>query len=163
MKSLFTLVFITLFNINTQAVADDKSIQLPGHCSKRISSKVEISANFNHCLIKEYSYGENFCEGSVTFDNAFFGGNTCYKEDGDMGYSCTQMGVGADKVLFKVKKNGTIKIVKIYGNEYGGSDSQYSDFQSILYRKLILRMKFKIKNGKIFVIRNLKKRELNCN
>ena len=72
------------------------------------------------------------------------------------------MGVGADKFLFKEKKNGTIKIVKLYGNEYGGADSQYTDFQSLFYKKLIIKTKFKIKDGKVFVIRNLKKRQMNC-
>lgn len=162
MKSLFTLVFITLFNLNSQAMAVDTEIQLPGHCSKRISRGVEVSANFNNCFIKGYTYGDNYCVGTVTIDSAFFGGNRCHKYDGDTEYSCTQMGVGADKVLFKVKKNGTIKIVKLYGNEYGGADSQYTDFQSILYRKLIIKTKFKIIDGKVFVIRNFKKREMNC-
>jgi hypothetical protein len=162
MKSSLTVVFITLFNLNSIAIAENLEIQLPGYCLKRISRNVEVSANFKNFFVKGFSYGDNYCLGTVTIDSAFFGGNHCHKYDGDTEFSCTQMGVGADNVLFKVKKNGTIKIVKLYGNEYGGSDSQYSDFKSILYRKLIIKTKFKIKDGKVFIIRNHNKREMNC-
>lgn len=157
MKTLISLFIVALFSINTYASESQSEIQLPGYCSVRINNMIEISVNFNHQLITDFEYGENLFEGEIMLDSGYLGGNRCSRfEDG---YGCTQVGVPSENVLLKLKKNGVIKIKTVMGSDYG---SHYTDVQSLLYRKIIIRTKFKIQDGKVFVIRNFKKREMKC-
>lgn len=160
MKTLISLFLLTIISHSQSFASETENpvIELPGYCSVRINNMIEVGVDFNKQIVKDFEYGDNLIEGEVLLDSGYLGGNRCSKYEG--GYGCTQVGVPSENVLFKVKKNGVIKIKTVYGSSYGGSN--YTDMQSILYRKLILRMKFKIENGKVYVIRNFKKTLMNC-
>lgn len=157
MKTFITTLFLVFISNNSFA-NESPVIKLPGFCSVRINNMIEVSVNFHNEQVNTYDYGDNLIKGEVMLDSGYVGGNTCQRyEDGE--YGCTQVGVSEDRVILKVKKNGVIKIKSVLGSEY---DTGFTDVESILYRKLMLRTKFKYEDGRIYVIRNLKKTLMNC-
>lgn len=155
MKSILLLITI----ITTQSFASTEQTTLPHSCGVRLNNHLYIEIDFKSCDFSK-SYNENLCTAYLTNDNGYLGGNTCerYGEDGE--YGCTQVGVGRDEVVLKRKKNGVIKIKRLIGQEHGGVTG--SDFGSYLYRKLLIRSKFKVINGEIYIIRDFKKRKMEC-
>lgn len=151
MKTLTLLLTLLVSKAFAGIIPNDKK-----HCSLRLNNRLEISMDISKCDFQEAG---DRCIGTITIDNGWLGGNICHYEP-DFGHACTQVGIMGDEVTFKLTKKNKLKVVKVIKSD--GHDNYYSDLESILLRKIFMRTKFQYQNGKMFIIRGLKKREMNC-